>query len=96
MKLIERRRQEASSGLRPINPPKQEKLGNGGSGVRRFSKRIKRGDGFGQRLNWRWFNFSEIPAHGLRLFVRAGAVNGNPAEVLRNLHQSLVVVIPLG
>jgi len=86
MKLVERGRQEVSCGLRRINPAQQKQLGNSSSRIRRFSKQLKRGDGFGQRLNWRRFNFSEVPAHGLRLFVRAGAVDGDPAEVLGDFH----------
>ena len=96
MKLLERWRQEAGRGLWCIDPAKQEQLGNSSGRIRRFSKQIEGGNSFGQRLKRRRFNFSEIPTHRLRLFVRAGAVDGDPAEVFGNFHQALVVVVPLG
>jgi hypothetical protein len=96
MKLVKRRREKSCGCFRRSDSAKKQKLGDDRGELGRLWKRIKRGDRFGKRLHSGRINLSQLPAHGLGLFVRAGSVDGNAAEILRDFHEPLIVVVPFG
>src|SRR5579872_3628776 len=96
MKLVKRRREKGRRCCRRSDSAKKQKPGNDRAELWGFGKRVERGDRFGKRLHCGRFNLSQVPAHGLGLFVRARTVDGNASKILGDFHEPLVVVIPLG
>src|SRR3954469_10872755 len=96
MKLVERRREKSCGCFRRSYSAKKQKLGDDRGELGRLGKTIKRGDRLGKRLHCLWINLSQVPAHGLGLFVRAGTIDGNAAEILGDFHEPLIVVVPFG
>lgn len=96
MKLAERWRKKSCGGFWRAYSAKDEELRDSITELPGVWEKLERRDSFRQRPHRSRFSFSEDPPHGLGLFIRAGAVDGDAAEVLGYFHQPLVVVIPLG